>query len=785
MASLTTYLVGTTILLTVPPSIALIWTVVARIWSYRNRPYGFVYSIKHGFHGPASYALLVLSLVGMVLQIIIRADVTLLAWTASIVVLACQCSRTAPLSLLGIHVGILLVKLWDIFLRGMNDLKDIDRAPIDWNADLIGQLAIISSGGILSLISIVIILNIPLSDPSPSEKATISTGNEVPTQTLSSPEDDITLWQWMTVSWLSSLLDLARKRQLHEADVWALPAEFRHAPLHEMFRKTRGFVQRRILTANWFDLFLLALLAITQTVASFAAPLLLKLLLDALEDPKQNAYAPTVYSVGILAARLVVAQCGVFNTWFMRRGYERSRGVMVAMLFEKMLNRKVVGAPDIVPEEAPKCPSSWWQSIKNVFKKPTKAVASGKSASTGKVINLIWDGYQLSMTYFWMFQTWIRMPLSFVVAIAFIWRLIGWPVLGSLAVLFAAQLLMYVLGTIQRSFQHASRKATDDRVQRTTEFTEAIRHLRWYGWERTWMKRVIHSRKTELNIWAIKRFWQCTIVLVDELSANLLPLATFFAYTVLAGRHLRLGAAFSLLELFELLDQSFSQFPNLVNSLLAAFVAAERIDAFLAEPDKLVDSTRESGGHIELQHVSLAWPGHVKSVLRDTSIKFAPGLNVVHGRVGAGKSALLLGVLGELDVVHGRIIKPTDGPIAYCAQSPWLQSMSIQENILFGNEYDAERYNLTLDACALRPDLDLLEHGDRSMIGERGIGLSGGQKARVALARAVYSQAQVLLLDDPISALDQQTATHVVNKCFGGELAVGRTIILVKHRRDA
>lgn len=122
--------------------------------------------------------------------------------------------------------------------------------------------------------------------------------------------------------------------------------------------------------------------------------------------------------------------------------------------------------------------------------------------------------------------------------------------------------------------------------------------------------------------------------------------------------------------------------------------------------------------------------------------------------------------------------------VGYCAQSPWLQNMSIRDNILFNFPYDPIRYKKVIDACALTPDLASFSHGDLSGIGENGIGLSGGQKARVALARAVYSNSSVLLLDDPLAALDHGTAETIVRKLFRGPLTEGRTIILVTHRVD-
>lgn len=152
--------------------------------------------------------------------------------------------------------------------------------------------------------------------------------------------------------------------------------------------------------------------------------------------------------------------------------------------------------------------------------------------------------------------------------------------------------------------------------------------------------------------------------------------------------------------------------------------------------------------------------------------------------MASGKTALLQALLGELDKTDGDFVQP-DEVVGYCAQTPWLQSMSIRDNILFSEPYDEPRYQQVLEACALLPDMAGFKHGDLSNIGENGIGLSGGQKARVALARAVYSPAaKIIMLDDPLSALDHQTAEFIVHKLLSGPLLVDRTTILVTHRTE-
>ncbi|TRM63381.1 P-loop containing nucleoside triphosphate hydrolase protein [Schizophyllum amplum] len=195
-------------------------------------------------------------------------------------------------------------------------------------------------------------------------------------------------------------------------------------------------------------------------------------------------------------------------------------------------------------------------------------------------------------------------------------------------------------------------------------------------------------------------------------------------------------------------------------------------------------------------------------VLQDLTLRFPPGaLSLVCGKLGSGKTLLLLALLGEADVLAGQLSCPRSPPdalavfareaeekggipaeswvvpgvCAYVPQAAWLRNASIKDNILFSLPYDQARYDAVLEACALTADLDVLEDGDAAEIGERGVNLSGGQKARVSLARAVYSRAETLLLDDVLSAVDAHTAQHLFTKCLMGELMKGRTVVLVSH----
>ncbi|PIO32539.1 hypothetical protein AB205_0105230, partial [Aquarana catesbeiana] len=178
---------------------------------------------------------------------------------------------------------------------------------------------------------------------------------------------------------------------------------------------------------------------------------------------------------------------------------------------------------------------------------------------------------------------------------------------------------------------------------------------------------------------------------------------------------------------------------------------------------------------------SFQWETNGPPILKDLHIKIPEGsLVAVVGQVGSGKSSLLSAILGEMNKLEGTIQRK--GSVAYVSQQAWIQNALFQENILFGQAFNKPYYERVLEACALLPDLELLPHGDQTEIGERGVNLSGGQKQRVSLARAVYSNADIYLLDDPLSAVDVHVGKHLFDKIIGQNgLLKNKTRILVTH----
>ncbi|RDW62330.1 ABC transporter-like protein [Coleophoma cylindrospora] len=745
----------------------------------------------------SSLWLLVLSSVGLVLRLARvfhpefspQSILSAIPWAVACIVIAVNRPRNTPKGLLIVYGNIFVAEL--IIL-------------IDGDLEIVQAKILAVATVLLAFGCITVILSMPMRDPALSKDG-ISPVFSPPTAELRSPEDDLTLWQYMTVSWMSPLISLGNKRQLNDDDVWSLNYEFQHRMLHDRFRELPGSVLRRLMSANGIDLVLISLLSLVELLANYSTPVLLQKILQSMEDIRSPKKATFIYAGISLIVRLVANQAAVFNLWYGRRAYERSRGEMITMLYEKTLSRKVVtvsgkevkqqngdmAVNGLVKHE--KLP--WWKKASNwvlgFFYKhdvpPVSATSSEKTneaASMGKIMNLMrFDAYEVAQR-FWEFNLIITQPLGLLFSVILIWQLIGWPCLFGVVTVFFAQAINALIARALLRWEKERRLATDAKIHKVSQLVEAIRHLRYYGWQDVWLTRIMEARQHELWLRVVTSLFRVLISFTNSYASGMFPVAAFLAYTAWAGQPLRVDIAFPALQLFSMLENSLRELPNLITVLLNAKVAVGRLEEFMHEPNKAdAETNLDPNTQLELKNASFAWAGVEDCVLKDITLSFPTGLTVVCGEVGAGKSALLQALLGELDLKKGEYHR-SGAMVGYCAQTPWLQSMSIRENILFSSPYDEKRYKQVLEACALVPDMANFKDGDLSMVGENGIGLSGGQKSRVSLARAMYSVANTLFLDDPLSALDHQTADLIVRKCLTGPLADGRTIILVTHRTE-
>lgn len=392
-----------------------------------------------------------------------------------------------------------------------------------------------------------------------------------------------------------------------------------------------------------------------------------------------------------------------------------------------------------------------------------------------------------------------------IVSLAFLLSLLGWlPLLAGFSAMLAIMPVNVYFSKKYAAAQDRLMKVRDEKLEVVTEALQGIRQIKFSALEPEWEKKVGGVRERELKcVWDV---FKCdTLLLACWVTSPILLSAISLAVYAAVNGTLTPSVAFVSLGVFKALEMTLSVVPELTTDLLDAWVSVKRIEQYLNSPE--IAPVTKHAPEVTFDHATIAWPADdeiedsERFVLRDVTVTFPQGeLSVISGKTGTGKSLMLSAILGEVDVLGGTIYVPKapplaerhdskanksnwiiPGAIAYVAQIPWIENASIKENVIFGLPFDQERYNKTVEVCALKKDLDMLSDGEDTEIGANGINLSGGQKWRVTLARAIYSRAGILVLDDIFSAVDAHVGRHIFDKCLNGELAQGRTRILVTH----
>lgn len=299
-----------------------------------------------------------------------------------------------------------------------------------------------------------------------------------------------------------------------------------------------------------------------------------------------------------------------------------------------------------------------------------------------------------------------------------------------------------------------------------------VQVIKMYGWENAYERAIKSIRGNEIRAIA-KTFYIKATLLSCEVLTSFAVFATLVTY-VYMGNSITAEKAFVTIAYFNYVNQVLVHFwPMAITSVAEGWISLKRVESFLIQKTQIDDPTQDnqtsdvSKSGIVLKNASAYWNQDDKNKIGVSSINLEIGkqnLTAIVGQVGCGKTTLLEVILKELPLVEGSL--EINGSISYAAQAAWIFEGSVKSNIVFIEKFDEARYNKVVSVCALERDLELFPHGDETVVGDRGISLSGGQKARINLARAIYKKAHIYLLDDPLSAVDANVGKHIFEKCI-------------------
>ncbi|KAF9585713.1 hypothetical protein BGW38_001093 [Lunasporangiospora selenospora] len=462
----------------------------------------------------------------------------------------------------------------------------------------------------------------------------------------------------------------------------------------------------------------------------------------------------------------------------------------------------------------------------------------------GSIINLISNDCNRVAESFVNFHfLWSSaLEILVVIALAFVeLQLAAIPALIILVLLFPVQ---YLLSSYTARVNAMATNTTTARIHIMSELLTAIKLIKFYAWESHFRDRVTRVRAKEIRELRLGMYLKITSFALVFAAPVVTTLACICVYELTDGRaergEIKATVVFTILSIFNTLRYPLIMLPIAVKTTLGALLSFDRLDAFLRLPEVerlpqhgdldphrthsdmdsmgirtgtgdglepgsviadglVMNGSRSSSGDtkemerlakrreiarlkIYIKDADFGWPEskELNPTLKFISMSVEPTqLVAIVGDVGSGKSSTLAAIMGQIKLIAGE--KEVHGSLAYVPHEAWLLNATLKENILFGSEYDHQKYNEIIRVCALSRDLTLLSVGDDTEIGERGINLSQGQRQRVSLARAVYSDADIILLDDPLSGMDAQIGKHIFQECIKGYLS-NKTVIYVTNQ---
>lgn len=570
------------------------------------------------------------------------------------------------------------------------------------------------------------------------------------------PYEYADIFSVLTFSWLTPMMKYGYKNYLTQDDLWGLR---KRDTTRVTVQTLEDYWEKELQKKNpslWIALLKSfggsylrgALIKCISDALAFVQPQLLRVLINFIDSYRTDKPQPVIQGVAIALAMFLVSigQTLSLHQYF-QRAFDtgmRVKSSLTAMIYSKSL----------------------------------KLSSEGRASKTsGDIVNhMAVDQQRLSDLAQFGAQLWSA-PFQIVLCLISLYNLVGLSMFAGIAVMIIMIPLNGMIARMMKRLQITQMANKDARSRLMTEILNNIKSIKLYAWNTAFMNKLSHIRNDlELNTLrkigatqSVANFtWQSTPFLVS--------CSTFTVYVLTSDRPLGTSIVFPALTLFNILTFPLSILPIVITSVIESSVAVNRLtDYFTAEelqPDAVAyeDPVSHVGDEsVRIRDAAFTWNRYQQApVLANIDFSARKGeLSCIVGRVGSGKSSLLQSIIGDLWKMEGEVV--VRGRVAYVAQSPWVMNATVRENIVFGHRWDPEFYDMTIEACALLDDFKNIPDGDQTEVGERGISLSGGQKARLTLARAVYARADIYILDDILSAVDQHVGRHLINKVLGRE----------------
>ncbi|XP_036104761.1 multidrug resistance-associated protein 7 [Molossus molossus] len=560
-------------------------------------------------------------------------------------------------------------------------------------------------------------------------------------------------------AWLTPLLARGSRGDLRQPqDICRLPYKLHPTYLARVFHAhwQEGAQLWRALYGAFGRCYLaLGLLKLVGTMLGFSGPLLLSLLVGFLEEGQEPLSNGLLYALGLAGGAVLGAVLQNQYGYELRKVTLQARGAVLNILYWK--------ASQLGPRRPP----------------------------AGEALNLLGTDSERLLNFAGSFHEAWGLPLQLAITLYLLHHQVGVAFVGGLILALLLVPVNKVIATRIMASNQEMLQHKDTRVKLMTELLSGIRVIKFFGWEQVLGARVEACRAQELGRLRVIKYLDAACVYLWAALPVVISIVIFITY-VLMGHQLTATKVFTALALVRMLILPLNNFPWVINGLLEAKVSLDRIQRFLDLPNHnpkayySQDPPTEPSTALELHEALFSWdPVGTGQETFISHLEVKKGVLVgIVGKVGCGKSSLLAAIAGELHRLRGRVaVWGLSKGFGLATQEPWIQFATIRDNILFGKTFDAQLYKEVLEACALNDDLSILPAGDQTEVGEKGVALSGGQRARIALARAVYQEKELYLLDDPLAAVDADVANHLLHRCILGVLS-HTTRLLCTHRTE-